>query len=140
MRFFSCLPHLSPKTAALVDDWSEVAGRQSQASEAGALGGAAGAAGVRVQGQQCGCHLELELEGIKPSYGRGEGHPLPNCDCGRNVWGAVGGRLVCTTPGWGITDAGSRRPLSQRSSGPSSGGERDSVAVQSTPAPTPPNQ
>ena len=64
-------------------------------------------------------------EGIKPSYGRGEGHPLPNCDLGENV--SPGERACqCLAPRWGITDAGSRRPLSQRSSSPSSGGEQDS--------------
>lgn len=82
------------------------------------------------QGSSVAITWNWRWEGIKLRYGEGEGHPLPNCDFGKNVWRGVGKELVCRTRRWGITDAGSMRPCGRRPSRPSSRVEQDSGALQ----------
>lgn len=65
------------------------------------------------QGSSVAVTWNWSWEGIKPRY---EGHPLANCDFGKNVWCVVGKELVGRTPRWGITDAGPTKPRGQRPS------------------------
>lgn len=99
--------------AVLVGDWCKVAQRQRQVPVAGTLGGAGWGDQHGTWGQRpsplwssVAVRWNWSWEETKPSYCRGQGHPLPNCDSDKCVLSLGKGGSVSEASKWGVTDAG----------------------------------